>query len=183
MVGANDPRTSRSSRHPLWHPAWNAAYSERVQSFMTLASSTGAKVVCRHAPDAIPGLSAAMANLDSIYQADAAKNPAVTTQQLDILGTHRASSPVHHRERPGGQHPRTRRTHISRRSEVLSQAVMGTLRSQLHINFLPDMARGLASRSARRKSTRSPAGRPSPRVHERWGWSHDASTRRSTSRT
>ena len=140
MVGANDPQDFPGPPDiPYGTPAWNAAYSERVQSFMTLASSTGAKVVWVGMPPMqSPGLSAAMANLDSIYQADAAKNPAVTyLSSLTILGTPQGQftpfitangQEVNIREPDG--------THISPGGgEVLSQAVMGTLRSQLHINL------------------------------------------------
>jgi len=123
-----------------------------------------------------PGLSAAMANLDSIYQADAAKNPAVTyLSSLTILGTPQGQftpfitangQEVNIREPDG--------THISRAEarcchRLSWNAAQPAAHQPSCLTWRVDWPR--AQHVARAPD--HPAGRPSPRVHERWGWSHD----------
>jgi len=187
MVGATIPRTFPVLRHPLWHP--------RVERRLLRAGAElhdagllhrGKGRVGRHAPDAIPGLSAAMANLTASTRPMRQRTAVTYLSSLTILGTPQGQftpfitangQEVQHREPDG--------THISRRRRGAVTGCHGNAgAASCTSTFLPDMARGLASRSARRKSTDHPAGRPSPRVHERWGLEPPmASTRRSTSRT
>ncbi len=140
MLGANDNQDFPGPPDiPYGTAQWNTIYAQRVQSFMAEAASNGAKVIWVGMPPMQdPGLNADMQNLDSIYQAQAAQNPSVTyLSSTSVLGTPQGGytpyiisngQEVNVREEDG--------THISPGGgEVLSQAVMGTMRSQLHIQL------------------------------------------------
>lgn len=139
MLGANDPQDIPTSTGSVVYgtPQWDQVYSQRVASFMSEASSQGAKVIWVGMPPMQdPGLNADMEHLDSLYQAEAAKNPNVTyVSSWTVLGTPQgqytpfvesAGQEVNVREPDG--------THIAPGGgQVLSETVMDTMRSQLHI--------------------------------------------------
>ena len=138
MVGANDPQDFPGPPDiPYGTATWNDTYAQRVLSFMQEATSTGAKVVWVGMPSMQnPTLSAKMANIDGIFQAQAAKVPGVT--YLDsgtVLGTPQGGFAPYIEY--NGQEINVREpdgTHITPGGgEVLSQAVMSAMRNQLHV--------------------------------------------------
>jgi hypothetical protein len=138
MVGANDAQDFPGPPDvPYGSAAWTATYTQRVASFMSEATSTGARLIWIGMPPMQnAGLSADMSTLDGIYQAEAAKTPNVTyissgpiiapqgfTAYLDVGGNE-----VNVREPDG--------THIAPGgAELISQAVISTMRQQLHIDI------------------------------------------------
>jgi len=138
MVGANDAQDFPGPPDvPYGSAAWTATYTQRVASFMSEATSTGAHLVWIGMPPMQnPGLSTDMSTLDGIYQAEAAQMPGVTylgsgniiapggfTAYLDVGGNE-----VNVREPDG--------THIAPGgAELISQAIITTMRQQLHIQL------------------------------------------------
>lgn len=137
MVGANDPQDFPGPPDVAYGTApWDAAYSQRVASFIQAAGSGGAKVVWVGMPPMQNlALSAKVQALDAIYQAQAAAAGAIYVSSWTVLGTPQGQftpylvsngQEVNVREPDG--------THIAPGgAEILSQAVIGTLRAQLHI--------------------------------------------------
>ncbi len=81
FIGANDPQNFVAGGAALSYgtAAWNAAYAQRVGSFMQAALSNGARVLWVGMPPmADPVLNAKMENLNSIYQSQAALHHGVT---------------------------------------------------------------------------------------------------------
>ncbi len=137
MVGANDPQDLPGPPDvPYGSAQWNAVYAQRVASFMSAAASGGAKVVWVGMPPMQnPQLSAKMQALDTIYQAQAAATGATYISSWTVLGTPQGQYTAYLVS--GGQEVNVREpdgTHIAPGgAEILSQAVIGTLRDQLHI--------------------------------------------------
>jgi hypothetical protein len=141
MIGANDPQDFPGPPDIAYgSQAWDAIYSQRVLAFMQEAASGGASVVWVGMPpmqDA--GRNAAMAHLDAIVQFQSARAAGVTyLSSWTVLGTpqgqyaafvpNAAGQEIHVREPDG--------THIAPGGgELLSQAVIGTLRTQVHVQF------------------------------------------------
>jgi lysophospholipase L1-like esterase len=138
MVGANDPQDFPGPPDvPFGTAQWSAMYTQRVGAFMQEATSSGARVIWVGMPPMQDGgRSSAMQTLDGIYQSQAQQIPGVTY----VDGWALLSSPpgqyaaylvsngveVNVREPDG--------THVSPGgAEILSQAVMSTMRTQLHI--------------------------------------------------
>jgi hypothetical protein len=143
MIGANDPQNMQVDGNVVTYgtPAWNTAYADRVGSFMDLAFATGAHVLWVGMPPmADPGLDAAMDNLNSIVRSQVAQHPGQATflDTRTVLGTpqggftpyltNAAGAEVNIRT-PDGIHLTTDG------GEVLSQAVINSMRSTLHINL------------------------------------------------
>jgi uncharacterized protein len=143
MIGANDPQSIRvdDSQVAYGTPAWNTAYADRVGSFMDLAFAAGAHVLWVGMPPmADPGLNAAMDNLNAIVKSQVAAHPGQATflDTKTVLGTPQggftpylvngAGAEVNIRT-PDGIHLTTDG------GEVLSQAVIDSMRSTLHINL------------------------------------------------
>jgi lysophospholipase L1-like esterase len=91
MIGANDAQDFLGPPDvPYTSPQWNPMYAQRVSSFMQEAESGGALVVWVGMPPMQnPGLSAQMADLDTIDQQEAAaqKAPVVYLSTDKSLGT------------------------------------------------------------------------------------------------
>lgn len=138
MVGANDPQDFPGPPDiPYDNAQWDQMYTQAVNSFMKIASSTGAKVIWVGMPPmADGGRTAAMAHLDSIYQSQAAMFPGVVTyvdpdQFIAPGGQYTAYLTSN------GQQVQVRTPdgiHIAGGgAELLSQAVIGVMRQQLGI--------------------------------------------------
>lgn len=140
MIGANDAQDFPGPPDIAFgSPQWNTMYTQRVQQFFQLATSTGAEVIWVGMPPMqSPSLNAGMQDIDSIDQSVISHAPngyflsswnllggpqgtftpylTVNGQQVNVRdadGTHIA---------PGG-------------AELLSQAVMSAMRTQLHIHL------------------------------------------------
>lgn len=141
MLGANDPQGIPTATGSVSYgtPQWDQTYRQHVSAFMAQASSQGAKVVWVGMPPMENGgLSNEMAHLDQIYAAAAAQNPNVTfISSWTLLGTPQGGYAAY--VQSGGQEVNVREpdgTHISPGGgQVLSQAVMATMRNQLHIQL------------------------------------------------
>ena len=137
MVGANDPQDFPGPPDvPYGTAAWTTEYTQRVDAFMQEAASTGAKVVWVGMPPMQdPGRSAAMATLDGIYQTEAAKYGVTYVSSTAVVGTPQGGYTAY--VQANGQEVNVRTpdgTHLAPGgAELLSQAVIATLRSQLHL--------------------------------------------------
>ncbi len=141
MIGANDAQDLPGPPDvPYGTPAWDATYRARVDAFMTEATSEGARVIWVGMPPMQDsGLSAAMAHINGIVQAAAARgHPGVDfVSSWTVLGTPQGQftpylvvngQEVNVREPDG--------THIAPGgAEVLSTLVEDTMKSALHINL------------------------------------------------
>ena len=137
MVGANDPQDFPGPPDvPFGSAQWNTVYAQRVAAFIQAAGNQGAKVVWVGMPPMQnAALSAKMQALDTIYQAQVAATGETYVSSWTLLGTPQGQftpyivsngQEVNVREPDG--------THIAPGgAEILSQAVIGTLRDQLHI--------------------------------------------------
>ena len=143
MIGANDPQNMVANGNALTYgtPAWNAEYASRVGAFISEAVAGGAHVLWVGMPPmADPGLNNAMDNLNGIVQAQVAAHPGQATflDTKRVLGTPQggftpyltngAGAEVNIRT-PDGIHL------TNDGGEVLSQAVVNSMRSTLHINL------------------------------------------------
>ena len=140
MVGANDPQDFPGPPDiPYGNSQWDQIYTQRVDAFMQLAASTGAKVLWVGMPPmADGGRSAAMGHLDAIFSAEAAKFPGVVTY-VDPNATLAPGGQYTAYLSTGGQQTQVRTpdgTHIAPSgAELLSRAVMGVMRQQLGIQL------------------------------------------------
>jgi lysophospholipase L1-like esterase len=139
MIGANDPQDFPGPPDvPFTSPSWNTMYAARVAQFMQIAGSGGAQVIWVGMPPMQnSALSAKMMDLDTIVQQQAAlqKPPVTFISSWTMLGTAQgaytayitsASGQVVNVRTPDG-------THLTPAGgEVLSQAVLATLRTNLH---------------------------------------------------
>jgi hypothetical protein len=145
MIGANDPQNMEVDGANLAYgtPAWNTAYADRVGSFMDLAFATGAHVLWVGMPPmASPGLNAAMDNLNAIVQSQVKAHPGQATflDTRTILGTPQGGFTPYLTNSAGAElNIRTPDgIHLTNDgAEVLSQAVINSMRSTLHINLPP----------------------------------------------
>jgi hypothetical protein len=138
MIGANDPQDFPGPPDiPYGTSQWTATYSQRVHDFMALATSAGAKVIWVGMPPMeSPGLSSAMRTIDGIDQSEAAAVPGVTyLSSWTLIGTPQGTYTPY--LQVNGQEVNVREpdgTHISPGGgQVLSEAVMSLMRTQLHI--------------------------------------------------
>ncbi len=140
MIGANDAQDFPGPPDiPYGTPQWDAMYQQRVSSFMQEATSGGAEVVWVGMPPMQdPGLSAAMSHIDAIDRSEAASHPGVfyLSSAAAIGGPDgQYAAYVEH----DGQEVQVREpdgTHITADgSELLSQAVMAAMRTDLHISL------------------------------------------------
>jgi len=140
MVGANDGQDFPGPPDvPFGSTAWSAEYEQRVGSFMQEAASRHASVIWVGMPPMQdPALSAKMTTLNAIYQAEAAKVPGVTfLSSSTVLGTPTGQFTAYLTYK--GQNVDVREpdgTHIAPGgAEVLSQAVLSTMRTFLHVDL------------------------------------------------
>jgi uncharacterized protein len=142
MMGANDPQDFLGPPDvPYGNAAWNGMYSQRVASFMQLASSTGAKVIWVGMPPMQePTLDAKMSDINAVdmQQAGKQKPPVTFLQSWTVLGTPQGGYTAYINN-SAGQAINVRTpdgTHITPDGgEVLSQNVLNELRGTMHINL------------------------------------------------
>lgn len=139
MMGANDPQDFPGPPDiPYGTAPWDTLYAQRVAQFMEIAASRGASVVWVGMPPMqSPGLNAAMENINSIDQAQAAQHSVDFISSWNLLGgTSGTYTPYLEVD---GQEVNVREPdgiHIAPGGgEVLSQAVMSAMQSQLHIDL------------------------------------------------
>lgn len=142
MMGANDPQSFPGPPYLAYGtPQWNVAYGQRVNQFMHIGTSNGAKLIWVGMPPMQdPGRSAAMANLNSIVAGQAPLvHGAVFMSSWNLLGGPKGvyqpfitvNGQLENIRTPDG-------THLTPQgAEVLSQAVIADLHSALHIDLSP----------------------------------------------
>jgi lysophospholipase L1-like esterase len=140
MVGANDPQDFPGPPDiPYGTTQWDTIYAQRAQAFMAEAASAGAKVIWVGMPPMENGgLSAKMAHLNTIDQQVAQQNPGVIfLATWTLIGTPQGAYTPY--LTVNGQEVNVRApdgTHITPGgSEIISQSVLGLMRSQLHIQL------------------------------------------------
>jgi len=143
MIGANDPQSlvEGSGSIPFGTPAWNGAYAQRVGTFIAEANAAGAHVLWVGMPPmARPDLNAQMQVVNSVVQGQIAAHPTGATfltsfsSLADAHGNFTAYLPDSSGAEVNIRTPDG--THLSPGGgERLSQAVMASMRSTLHINL------------------------------------------------
>jgi uncharacterized protein len=142
MMGANDAQDFLGPPDvPYSSPQWNVLYAQRVSAFMSLAQSDGATVIWVGMPPMqSPQLSAQMSDVNAVDQQQAAlrKPPVDFISSWTLLGTPQgkytafitnAAGQVLNVRTPDGIHL------TPAGGEVLSQAVLSTLRGPLHFDL------------------------------------------------
>jgi uncharacterized protein len=140
MIGANDPQDFPGPPDvPFGNAQWNAMYTQRVNAFMQEATSTGASVIWVGMPPMQNGqLSSEMNVLNGIVASQAATVPNVTyVSAWTVLGSPPGTFSTY--LLVNGQNVLAREpdgTHVTAAGgDLLSQAVLATMRNQLHIQF------------------------------------------------
>jgi hypothetical protein len=138
MIGANDAQDFPGPPDiPYGSAQWASMYGQRVATFMREATSRGAHVLWVGMPPMQnPGLSTDMATLDALDRAQAQNAPGVTfLSSWTLIGTPAGTYTPYLQS--NGQNVNVREpdgTHIAPGgAEILSQAVIATLHSALHV--------------------------------------------------
>lgn len=138
MMGANDNHDFLGPPDiPYGSAQWFALYAQRVGAFMAEAASQGAKVVWVGQPHMqTPALNTDVTHINAVFQAQAAKNPAVTyLNSDDVLSNAKGQYTTF--LTVAGTQTQVRATdgiHLtSTGAQLLAEAVIVTLRTQLHI--------------------------------------------------
>jgi uncharacterized protein len=144
MMGANDPQSlvGPDGSTAYGAPGWNAGYGQRVSALIAEAKADGAHVLWVGMPPmARADLNAAMQVLNSVVQAQVAATPGSGATYLGssgVLGDAQGNYTAYLPDSSGAEvNIRTSDgTHLSPGGgERLSQAVLASLRSQLHIDL------------------------------------------------
>ena len=142
MMGANDPQSLVGPDGSIDYgsPGWSAAYGRRVRSFIDEAKAAGAHVLWVGMPPmAQSNLNAGMQVLDSVVQAQVAADPGATyLASTDVLGDGHGNFTAYLPDSSGAEvNIRTPDgIHLSPSGgERLSQAVLDSLRTSLHIDL------------------------------------------------
>ncbi len=142
MIGANDPQPLVDSSGAIAYgtPAWTAEYGRRVLSFIQEANAGGAHVLWVGMPPmANPLLNAELEQINGIVQAQVAKVPgkAVYLSSVPVLGDAHGNYTAYLTTSSGVINVRTTDgIHLAPGgAELLSQAVVASMRSQLRIDL------------------------------------------------
>jgi hypothetical protein len=142
MMGANDPQPFPGPPFLSYGtPQWNDAYGQRVNEFMHIATSNGARLIWVGLPPMQdPGRSAAMADLNGVAAGQARRVPGVAfLSSWNLLGGPKGTyqpfiavnGQLENIRTPDG-------THLTNQgAELLSQAVLADMHTQLHITLSP----------------------------------------------
>lgn len=142
MMGANDPQSivGPDGSTGYGSPGWTAAYGRRVRALMDEAKAAGAHVLWVGMPPmARPDLNAGMQVLNSVVEAQAAADPGATyLASTEVLSDGNGNFTAYLPDTSGAEvNIRTPDgIHLSPSGgERLSQAVLASLRTQLHIDL------------------------------------------------
>ena len=143
MIGANDPQSIVGGAAPVQYGAsgWVADYGQRVGAFIDEANNDGAHVLWVGMPPmANPLLNAELQQINSIVQTQVVDRPGKATylSSVPVLGGPKGQFTAYLTS-PSGAAINVRTTdgiHLSPGgAEVLSQAVIASMRSNLHIDL------------------------------------------------
>ena len=142
MMGANDPQSLVGPDGSIDYgsPGWSTAYGRRVRTFIDEAKAAGAHVLWVGMPPmAQSNLNAGMQVLDSVVQAQVSADPGSTyLASTDVLGDGHGNYTAYLPDSSGAEvNIRTPDgIHLSPSGgERLSQAVLASLRTSLHIDL------------------------------------------------
>ncbi len=143
MIGANDAQSIVGGAAPVQYgsPGWVADYGQRVGAFIDEANAGGAHVLWVGMPPmANPLLNVELQQLNSIVQAQVARRPGKATylSSVPVLGNAKGGFTAYLTS-PSGASINVRTTdgiHLAPGgAELLSQAVIASMRSNLHIGL------------------------------------------------
>ncbi len=143
MIGANDPQSlvDGSTVIPYGSPAWNVAYGQRVGAFIDEANAAGAHVLWVGMPPmAGSQLNSEMQVINGVVQAQVASRPkgASYLSSTGVLGNPQGNFTAYLADSSGAEiNVRTPDgIHLAPGGgELLSQAVLASMRSTLHIDL------------------------------------------------
>ena len=143
MIGANDPQSlvGGDTSIPFGAPGWNAGYGQRVGAFIDDAASAGARVLWVGMPPmAAPQLNGEMQTINSVVQMQIDARPHVATylSSSSVLADSQGNFTAYLPNASGAEvNIRTvDGIHLSPGGgELLSQAVIASIRSTLHVDL------------------------------------------------